>query len=166
MSFVPTLLPSLTIPIDLGQFISNYYIVRSFQRNWSTPQFIHIPTLRPVLHNVAAGDHYFEWRPQANSPPLVSLIFILHPSCDFEEEVVTSKPATLFQGTHIVVLCAVLPSYLPAQVEDLILKAAENTRFSAVTFIRYLDLFCQETYRPISPIHIPAPLQTSPLEEE
>ena len=165
MSFVPTFLPSLTLPIDVGQFISNYYIVRSFQRNWSTPQFVHIPTLRPVLHNVAAGDHYFEWRPKLNSPPLVSLLFLLHPSCDFEEVVIV-KPSTRFKGSHITVLGAVLPSYLPAQVEDVILAEAQTANLLGAPFVRYLDLFCQDYYRPITPTNIPCPLNTSPLEEE
>ena len=49
-------------PLDLDRHLPNYLLVRSFQKNWSLGALVHIPVPRPALRDIAASDHYFEWR--------------------------------------------------------------------------------------------------------
>src|SRR5579864_7514975 len=79
MSFQPSSynpLPLPVPPIDHTSHINNYCLLRSFQKNWSLDSLVHLNVPRPALNQLAAGEHYFEWRTAGNPFPVVSICFI------------------------------------------------------------------------------------------
>ena len=150
------------IPVDLHAHKSNYYILRSFQQNWSCRNLIHISTFRPALNTVAAGDHYFDWHPDGlEHPPVISTLFSIHPAYDFDTQVVISH-STNFDGTSIFILGPLPPAFLPEVVCSTAYKLAAESKISLQTFLFSIQSFLDNFYRPVTPI---TPPTTDPLED-
>jgi hypothetical protein len=55
--------PQVVPPLNLTTHLTNYLLLRSFQKNFSKDALTHIPVYRPAFNNtLVAGDHYFEFR--------------------------------------------------------------------------------------------------------
>ena len=153
--------PRPIIPVDLHTYKSNYYILRSFQQNWSVGNLIHISTFRPSLNSIAAGDHYFDWHPDGlEQPPVISVLFSINPAYDFDNQVIIS-PSTNFDGTSIFILGPLPPAYLPEVVCSATYELAAESEISLQYFLFQLQSFLDEFYRPVTPITPPV---TDPLE--
>ena len=114
--------PRPIIPVDLHTHKSNYYILRSFQQVWTCGNLIHIRTFCPALDTVAAGDHYFDWHPDGlEQPPIISVLFSIHPAFDFDTQVVISHSSN-FDGTSIFILGALPPRYVELLLSRLLWK--------------------------------------------
>jgi hypothetical protein len=73
------------IRLDIDRYLSQYYIYRSFQINWSTHLLTHTPVFRP-WGSLAAEDHYFEWRNKAEPRAFISILFVITPALDLSEQ--------------------------------------------------------------------------------
>ena len=154
--------PRPIIPVDLHTHKSNYYILRSFQQNWSCGNLIHISTFRSAFHTVAAGDHYFDWHPDGlETPPVISILFSIHSAYDFDTQVVISH-STNFDRTSIFILGALPPAYLPEVVCSAAYELASESDISLQTFLFSIQTFLDDFYRPVTPI---TPPSTDPLED-
>ena len=154
--------PRPIIPVDLYTHKSNYYILRSFQQVWTCGNLIHIPTFRPALDTVAAGDHYFDWHPDGlEHPPVISILFSIHPAFDFDTQVVISHSSN-FDGTSIYILGALPPRYLPEVVCSIAYELASQSEISLHTFLFSIQSFLDDFYCPVTPIDPPT---TDPLED-
>ena len=150
------------IPVDLFTHKSNYYILRSFQQRWTLGNFNHLPTFHPALNSVAAGDHYFDWRPEGlTKPPVFSILFSLHPAYDFEPQVIIT-PSSHFDGTSVFILCSLPPRYLPEVVCSAAYDLASESEISLQTFLFTIQAFLDDFYRPVTPIEPPT---TDSLED-
>ena len=150
------------IPVDLFTHKSNYYILRSFQQVWTCGNLIHIPTFRPTLDTVATGDHYFDWHPDGlEEPPVISILFSIHPAFDFDTQVVISHSSN-FDGTSIFILGALPPRYLPEVVCSTAYELASQSEISLQTFLFSILSFLDDFYCPVTPIYPPT---TDPLED-
>ena len=154
--------PRPIIPVDLYTHKSNYYILRSFQQAWTCGNLIHIPTFRPALGNIAAGDHYFDWHPKGlEESPVISILFSIHPAYDFDAQVVIS-PSSNFDGTSVFILGPLPPRYLPEVVCSTAYDLAAESEISLQTFLFSIQSFLDDFYCPVSPIEPPT---TDPLED-
>ena len=154
--------PRPVIPVDLHTHKSNYYILRSFQQVWTRGNLIHIPTFRPALDTVAAGDHYFDWHPDGlENPPIISVLFSIHPAYDFDTQVVI-VPSSNFDGTSIFILGALPPRYIPEVVCSAAYELASESEISLQTVLFSIQSFLDDFYRPVTPIDPPT---TDPLED-
>jgi len=157
----------LPCPIDLGKFLINYYVIRSFQTNWSSlPLLLHLPVCRPALDNVAAGDHFFSYKIDPGAKPIVSVLFSILPAYDFDHQVIISD-STYFDGKAIFIFGYNIPDFLPILVSDVIESVAIKHATNLSFFISTLDDFIYDYHRPVSPItshdhYYPSP--PSPLE--
>ena len=150
------------ILVDLYTHKSNYYGLRSFQQVWTCGNLIHIPTFCPTLDTVAAGDHYFDWHPDGiEKPPVISILFSIHPAYNFDTQVVIS-PSSNFDGTSVFILGPLPPRYLPEVVCSTAYKLTSESEISLQTFLFSIQSFLDDFYRPVSPIEPPT---TDPLED-
>ena len=154
--------PCPIIPVNLHTHKSNYYILRSFQQNWSCRKLIHIPTFWPALDTVAAGDHYFNWHPDGlEEPPVITILFSIHPAYNFDTQVVITHSSN-FDRTSIFILGALPPAYLPEVACSAAYKLASQSEISLQTFLFSIQSFLDDFYRPVTPITPPI---TDPLED-
>ena len=151
---IPQLLP---VPIDLSGYLTNYYIVRSCQSNLTHNQVLHVPQLRPALHEVAACNHYFTLL----APPgitLISVFISLHPAFDFNPQVF-AKTSSRFKGPAVYIIGQTPPSYLPQLISDYCFQLETvhsdlDTGEFLATIIKFIKDFFQPVSPPISPQHI------------
>ena len=154
--------PCPIILVDLHAHKSNYYILRSFQQNCSCGNLIHISTFRPAFNTVATSDHYFDWYPDGlEEPPVISILFSIHPAYNFETQVVIS-PSSNFNGTSIFILGSLPPAFLPEVVCCAAYELASESEISLQTFLFSIQLFLDDFYRPVTPL---SPPTTDPLED-
>jgi hypothetical protein len=151
------------VPLDLRKHLCNYFVVRSFQKLWSHPHLLHLPVPRPALGNFAAGDHYFNWRPIKEKPPVISVLFSILPAFDFEPKVHVA-PSTLFKGISIYIFRSCIPEYLPANAANAITNFCIDSHYDLTPFFDTLDRFCDDCYRPVSPYQTAYEAISSPLE--
>src|SRR5579864_4681392 len=95
-------LPVPTPPIDHTAHINNYYLLRSFQKNWSLDSLVHLSVPRHAFNQLAAGEHYFEWRVAGNPFPIVSVCFIACPALESATPITYSHLATRFKGSPFI----------------------------------------------------------------
>ena len=159
----------LPCPIDLGKFLTNYYIVRSFQYNWSSyPLLLHLPVCRPALDNVAAGDHFFSYKLTPGDKPIISILFSILPAYDFDHQVIISD-STYFDGKAIFIFGYDIPTFLPQLAFNVIQSVAIKHATDLDFFISTLDDFIESFHHPVTPVE---PLDTyypsppSPLEHQ
>src|SRR5579864_685062 len=155
-------LPIPTPPIDHTAHINNYYLLRSFQKNWSLDSLVHLSVPRHAFNQLAAGEHYFEWRVAGNPFPIVSVCFIACPALEGPTPITYSHLASRFKGLSLYVIYHTIPDYLPCFIEDAIHELGDSLDIPTSPFITFLDEFINDFYCPISPIQPPKPLD--PLE--
>jgi DNA-binding XRE family transcriptional regulator len=156
--------PPGRLQLNLREYISNYYLYRSFEKNWSTGSVIHVPVPRFAFGDIVAGEHYFEFRVDGNPNPVWSLCFSLCPAFDFPKPLTYSCQSSLFNGTSSYILWSTVPTELPNHIYSIVetLKLNHDTRDLGDSFW-ILDLFLKDFHRPTSPT-LPTKSATSPLE--
>ena len=162
-SYITGVLPANPPPLDLTAFINNYYLLRSFQKNWSSRELLHITVPRPALRDIAAGEHYFEWRIPGNPKPVVAVTLFACPAINSSNPFCFSNTSPRFDRKSIYVFYHTIPSYIPIFVEDELLQLGNKISSDLSDFLRFLDLFVEDFYRPTSPITTQPP--TIPLED-
>src|ERR1700750_919859 len=62
--------------LNLENYLANYYLFRSFQRNISCGTVTHLPIPRHTFKDtIVGGDHYFEYRLNSKACPVVTVTF-------------------------------------------------------------------------------------------
>jgi len=156
--------PPLGIKFDLLCHLTNYYIARSFQKNWTRGFLIHLPVPRPSRDDLklAAGDHYLHWKLSPFGEPLATILFTLLPAFDFNIKTFV-KPSSQYDGPAIFVIGQVLPDYISHIAADALQAVGERHHIDPTPFITLLDNFCQDFYRPHTPTLKPHLTLTIPL---
>jgi hypothetical protein len=144
------------IRLDTDRYLSQYYIYRSFQINWSTAFLTHTPVFRP-WGSLAAGDHYFEWRNKGEPRAFISILFVITPALDLSEPIVWSEDSTLFKGTSYFVFYHSLPPKLPFDLIRWIDDEFNYEGFNPIFFLNSIQVILDSYYAPVTP-------PTSPLE--
>ena len=146
---------------DVRQDLWNYRILRSLQSNLTQGQLIHCPYYRPFSALDAGftappfligADHYFEWRSILHHQPICVLLISIHPGYQFTIPEALITNSLIFTCPSITVLWWDTPEELPFKVleflEELDLALIHE---NLSNFIRDIQNFLQEVYRPISP---------------
>ena len=150
-------------PLDLDRHLPNYLLVRSFQKNWSLGALVHVPVSRPALRDIAAGDHYFEWRIPGNPHPVISVLFACCPAYDSPNPIYTAHQSPRFKGLSVLVFYHTVPHFLGSYLLNRILDVEVALGTNLTLFTKYLEDFVREFHRDPSPSLSPnAPL--TPLE--
>ena len=157
-----TLPPPDKLQVDLDKYLNHYKVFRSFQRNWTIFPFIHIPIYRPVFGDLAAGDHYFEYKHKVTGKTLISFLIQISPGIDLIEPYFLITSSTLFDGVSIYCFCNKPPLSLPSHIVDTIFTDLP-TETSSLLFSQGLRLFLEDYHRPIYPLRKPDHL-AEPLE--
>jgi hypothetical protein len=144
------------IRLDIDRYLSQYYIYRSFQVNWSNTHLTHTPVFRP-WGSLAAGDHYFKWRNKGEPHAFISILFVITPALDLSEPIVWSEDLTLFKGTSYYVFYHSLPSKLPSDLIRWINDEFNYEGFNPIFFLSSIQTILDFYYAPVTP-------PTSPLE--
>src|SRR6201992_4128003 len=126
---------------------------RSFQKNWSLGAFIHVPVLRPALKDLAAGDHYFEWRIPGNPYPVISVLFACCPAYDSPKPVYTAHQSPHFKGLSVLVFYHTVPHFLGSFLLDRITDIEQALGANLYLFTQYLeDFICEFHHDPSPPL--------------
>ena len=152
--------PPNNLRIDLNRFLHHYYIYWSFERCYTFENIHHVIGYRPVLGSLAAGDHYFEYRDSSNKP-LVSVLFVISPSFDFDNPLINYSNSSIFDGESLYCFWVSVPKELPQSIKKCLQDLVDYEGFDIEPFIYFLEDFCQDFYRPPSPATHPI---TLPIE--
>ena len=167
MNFSPTAtifpIDSILPPLDLQRSIPNYLVERSFQSNWTEGALIHFPVRRPVGNSISAGDHYFEWRVPGRSQPIATVTFSICPFLDAEVPITYLNTSPRTGALNCSVFSYTVPTYLPIRIEEALLDLGDiGNGCDTASFVSYLNDFCIDYYRAVSPTSPP----TNPLESK
>jgi hypothetical protein len=142
-------LPSSLPHFNFQSQIHNYFLIRSFQQNWSIGSILHYPISRP-FGSTPAGEHHFQWRVPGNPSPICCVSFIVSPL--FTTPFPVSFSNTRDGVRYIFILSNVIHPILPEQVEGDILTVGADSDIDISPFLYLLEDFLVDYFRPVSPV--------------
>ena len=167
--FIPPRYNSLPLPcppLNLNQYLQNYFLVRSFQENWTEKERIHLKVWRPAFGNLAAGEHHFQWHQKGDHKPFFTICFICCPAFNSPNPIWYNYTNPLFGSPSVFCIWDTLPNFIPSLVLDVLDPIAIYNSWDLLYITDFLDLWIEHFTRPISPttsIAHPLPLPPSPL---
>ena len=153
-SFVPPRYDSLPLPcppLNLNQCLQNYFLVRSFQENWTENNRIHLNVWRPAFGNLAAGEHYFQWHRPGNCTPFFSICFLCCPAFNSPSPIWYNYINPLYNTPVIFCVWDTLPDYIPPLVLDILDPISLYHGWDLNYIADFLDLWIDHFTRPVSP---------------
>ena len=161
--FTPTYreLPLRLPPCDLSAHLQNYYLLRSFQKNWSASGLRHIPAYRPAS-GIVAGDHYFEWTIPTLPFPVLTVTFICCPAVTTSLPICYSNLSPRYPlCLDVYLLSSSVQPFLPDSVVEDIYWHGSEFDFDFDKFVQFLEHFIDNFHHPPSPL--PSPTRSPPL---
>ena len=167
-SFLPSRYDDLPLPcppLNLNRCLQNYFLVRSFQENWTEKEHIHLNVWRPAFGNLAAGEHYFQWHQPGNRTPFFSICFLCCPAFNSSSPIWYNYINPLYNTPVVFCVWDTLPDYIPSLVLDILDPISLYHGWDLSYITNFLDLWIDHFTRPVSPITTdthPLPLPSLP----
>ena len=158
--------PFSTAPIplrpvqDIRDHLWSYRLQHSLETNWSNPPFIHQPYYLPFSALDAgftappfliSALHYFEWRSNLHSLPLILVQIRISPAFSFNAPIVHIVRSPQYSCPSIHVLWWDLPTTLPSSALDYLQEYNLISSDNIDLLIRQLDNFHTRYFNPITP---------------
>ena len=154
------------LKLNLENYLANYYLFRSFQRNFSCGTVTHLPVPRYAFEDtIVGGDHYFEYRLKGKARLVITVTFFCSFAIDLPTPTLASSTSSIIAGARsFFIFYYTVPSELPHQTRLGIQERCSEIEANADPILEVLEDFIADFYRPLTPVHQYLPL--GPLENQ